>query len=137
MISVLCYVHMASAAESTPKMIKIAIKEFPPLVLDDLRGLCIDLANIICDKNNIRPKFIMYRSIPDLIVAVETGDCDIGFAGITITPEREKRVDFSQPFFESGLMIAIKNEPTSHITSIWNTALRVIGLSLLLLFVGL
>jgi polar amino acid transport system substrate-binding protein len=137
MISILCYVHIASATDSTPKTVKIAVKEFPPLVFNDLSGFCIDLVNIICEEINMHPEFIMVKSAPDLIRAVETGDCDIGFAGITITPEREKRIDFSQPYFESGLMIAVRNEPTSHILSIWSAVLKVIGLSLLLLFAGL
>jgi polar amino acid transport system substrate-binding protein len=128
---------IASAADTTPKKIKIAVKEFPPLVFKDLKGFCIDLANIISEKNNLAPEFVMYSSVPDLLGAVESGDCDMGFAGITITPEREKRVDFSQPFFESGLMIAVRNETLSQITSIGNAVLRVIGLSIVLFFVGL
>ena len=79
----------------------------------------------------------MFNSVPDLLGAVESGDCDMGFAGITITPEREKRVDFSQPFFESGLMIAVRNETIGQITSIGNAIIRVIGLSIVLFFVGL
>ena len=83
------------------------------------------------------PEFMMFNSVPDLLEAVESGECDMGFAGITITPEREKRVDFSQPFFKSGLMIAVRNEPISQITSIGNAVLRLIGLSIVLFFVGL
>jgi len=68
---------------------------------------------------------------------VESGDCHIGFAGITITPEREKRVDFSQPFFESGLTIAVRNETFDQITYVGGALVRVIGLSIALFFVGL
>ncbi len=128
---------ITSAAATAPKPIKIAVKEFPPLVFKDYKGFCIDIANIICEKNNLNPEFVMFNSVPGLLGAVESGVCDIGFAGITITPEREKRVDFSQPFFESGLMIAVRNETFSQITSIGNAVLRVIGLSIVLFFVGL
>ncbi len=128
---------IASAADTAPKPIKIAVKEFPPLVFKDFKGFCIDVANIICKKNNLRPEFVMFTSVPDLLGAVESGVCDMGFAGITITPERERRVDFSQPFFESGLMIAVRNETLSQITSIGNAVFRVIGFSIVLFFVGL
>jgi polar amino acid transport system substrate-binding protein len=137
LILVLGFIPMTSAAGTTPKKIKIAVKEFPPLVFKDLRGFCIDLANIISVRNNLVPEYVMFNRVSDLLGAVESGNCDMGFAGITITPEREKRVDFSQPFFESGLMIAVRNEPLSQITSIWNAALKVIGLSIVLFFVGL
>ena len=131
------FFSIASAADTSPRKIKIAVKEFPPLVFKDIKGFCIDLANIISKKNNLAPEFVMLSTVPDLLGAVESGDCDMGFAGITITPEREKRVDFSQPFFESGLMIAVRTETISHITSIGGAVLRVLGLSIVLFFVGL
>ena len=93
----------------------------------DFKGFCIDVANIVSEENNLDPEFVMFNSVPDLLEAVESGDCDMGFAGITITPEREKRVDFSQPFFESGLMIAVRNETLSQITSIGNALKRSAG----------
>lgn len=128
---------MAFADDMPKKRIKIAIKEFPPLVFKDYKGFCIDLANIICEKNNLRPEFVMVDTVPRLLGAVESGRCDMGFAGITITADRERTVDFSQPFFDSGLMIGIRNEPLSQITSIGTALLRVIGLSIVLFFVGL
>ena len=137
LILVAGFMPSASAADTAPQQIKIAVKEFPPLVFKDFKGFCIDIANIISEKNNLDPEFVMFNSVPDLLGAVESGDCDMGFAGITITPEREKTVDFSQPFFESGLMIAVRNEPLSQITSMGNAVLRVIGLSIVLFFVGL
>jgi ABC-type amino acid transport substrate-binding protein len=127
----------ATAVDTHPKPIKIAVKEFPPLVFKDHKGFCIDLANIICEKNRLMPEFVMVDSVPALLEAVESGRCALGFAGITITPEREKRVDFSQPFFESGLTIAVRNETISQITSIGHAVLGVIGLSIALFFVGL
>ena len=130
-------VPIPSAADTPPGKIKIAVKEFPPLVFKDLKGFCIDIATIISEKHHMHPEFVMVDSVPSLLGAVESGACDMGFAGITITPEREKRVDFSQPFFESGLMIAVRNEAFSQISFIGNTLLRVIGLSIALFFVGL
>jgi polar amino acid transport system substrate-binding protein len=137
LILLIGFTPIASAADTAPRSIKIAVKEFPPLVFSDFKGFCIDFANIICENNNLRPEFVMFNSVPDLLGAVESGNCDLGFAGITITPEREKRVDFSQPFFEPGLMIAVRNETLGQITSIGNALLRVIGFSIVLFFVGL
>ena len=127
----------ASTEDVKDKTITIAVKEFPPLVFKDIKGFCIDLAHIICERNHLTPEFVMVASVPDLLSAVESGKCDLGLAGITITPQREKRVDFSQPFFESGLMIAVRNEAFDQITFIGSALLRVIGLSIALFFVGL
>ena len=117
--------------------IKIAVKEFPPFVFKELRGFCIDMANIICEKNNLTPEFVFYKSVPDVLRAVESGQCDMNFSGITITAEREKRVDFSQPFFDSGLIVAIKSDPESKTVSTLILVLKVIGLSLFVFMVGL
>jgi polar amino acid transport system substrate-binding protein len=137
LILLLGVVPVAHTADSTPENIRIAVKEFPPLVFKDYKGFCVDFARIICEKNELDPQFVMFDSVPDLLGAVESGVCDIGFAGITITPEREKRVDFSQPFFESGLMIAVTSEALNPIAFIGNALLRVIGFSIVLFFIGL
>ncbi|MGM0535311.1 MAG: transporter substrate-binding domain-containing protein [Pseudomonadota bacterium] len=42
-----------------------------------------------------------------IIPAVQTGNVDIAIAGITITEEREEIVDFSDPYYDSGLQILV------------------------------
>ncbi|APE30875.1 hypothetical protein BOX17_07860 [Halomonas aestuarii] len=42
-----------------------------------------------------------------IIPAVQTGNVDIAIAGITITDERAEIVDFSDPYYDSGLRILI------------------------------
>jgi polar amino acid transport system substrate-binding protein len=117
--------------------IRIATKEFPPLVFTDGTGFCIDLARIFCTNNNLVPEFVFYTSVPELLMAVESGDCDMGFAGITITAEREQQVDFSQPFFDSGLAIAVKTKAISRFAHTGGALLRVFGISIILFVVGI
>jgi len=119
------------------KVVRIAVKEFPPLVLAADKGLCIDLAKLICTRHNLTPQFIMYATVPAFLEAVKKGACDLGFAGITITAEREKRLDFSQPFFDSGLMIGIRHDRTGRFAHITLAILRVLGYSLLIFLAGL
>jgi glutamine transport system substrate-binding protein len=45
-------------------------------------------------------------TLDGIIPALQAGQIDIGLAGLTITPARQKVVDFSIPYFESGLVIA-------------------------------
>ena len=42
-----------------------------------------------------------------IIPALQTGNVDIAIAGITITDEREEIVDFSDPYYDSGLRILV------------------------------
>ncbi|MGP4845561.1 transporter substrate-binding domain-containing protein [Marinobacter sp. 1Y8] len=43
-----------------------------------------------------------------IIPALQTGNVDIALAGITITEAREKIVDFSDPYYDSGLRLLVK-----------------------------
>lgn len=128
--------YYPASAESPPQ-IRIAIKEFPPFVFKELKGFCIDLARIICEKNNLTPKFVRYDSVPELLDAVASKECHLAFSGITITAEREKRLDFSQPFFDSGLSIAVRAEGSKKFTGIPKAVLKLIGYSVLILFIAL
>lgn len=42
-----------------------------------------------------------------IIPALQTGNADVAIAGITITEEREKIVDFTDPYYDSGLRILV------------------------------
>ncbi|RUM39630.1 MAG: hypothetical protein DSY70_05365 [Desulfobulbus sp.] len=125
----------ASGAEA--HNVRIAVKEFPPLVLPGMKGLCIDMARKICKRNNLIPEFVRYENVPDFLAAVKSGACDLGFAGITITADREKFVDFSQPFFDSGLQIAVHLNQSERMTYFTRAVLRVLGLSLSVFLLGL
>ena len=124
-------------AQDKTHSIKIAVKEFPPFVFKDLRGFAIDMARIICERNGIEPEFVYYETVPEVLKAVEMGTCDINFSGITITAEREKRVDFSHPFFDSGLIVAIKKDPDNRSLDLILKTLKMIGYSLVIFLIGL
>ena len=124
-------------AQPISEAIRIAVKEFPPFVFKDGKGFCIDMAKAICDRNGLIPEFVFYDSVQEVLNAVESGDCDINFSGLTITAEREKRVDFSHPFFDSGLIVAVKKDPDTRIHDLILKILRVIGYSMVIFAIGL
>lgn len=45
-----------------------------------------------------------------IIPAVQTGNVDLAIAGITITDERQQIVDFSDPYYDSGLRILVADD---------------------------
>lgn len=47
-----------------------------------------------------------------LIPALRTGAIDVAIAGITINSEREKIIDFTHPYFDSGLLVMVRSERT-------------------------
>ncbi|MDK2873561.1 MAG: glutamine transport system substrate-binding protein [Desulfomicrobiaceae bacterium] len=47
-----------------------------------------------------------------IIPGLQSGQLDVGIAGITIKPERAKVVDFSDPYYNAGLLILVRAEAT-------------------------
>ena len=45
-----------------------------------------------------------------LIPSLQTRIIDVTAAAMTITPERVKRIDFSEPYYQSGLVILVKKD---------------------------
>lgn len=43
-----------------------------------------------------------------ILPGLESGKADVGMAGISITPDRAKNVLFSDPYYQSGLMILVR-----------------------------
>ncbi|MBO0466235.1 amino acid ABC transporter substrate-binding protein/permease [Enterococcus plantarum] len=70
-------------------------------------GIDVDLVQRIAELQDfdIEFKFIGFSSA---VQAVESGQADAMIAGMTITDEREKSFDFSTPYFNSGIQIAVK-----------------------------
>ena len=48
-----------------------------------------------------------------LIPALEGGNIDMIVSGMSITPERSAKVNFSKPYYKSGLSIVVKAENTA------------------------
>ena len=50
------------------------------------------------------------RKFTDLLAGLEDGSLDVGVTAITVTAERESVMDFTHPFFITGLAIAVPSE---------------------------
>lgn len=92
------------------KRLRVAVKAIPPFVYTDQlspTGFSIDLWNAIAATVDVSTEFVVMKSVGDIIDAVEAGRADAGIAAITINAEREARIDFSHPYYRSGLRIGV------------------------------
>lgn len=67
-------------------------------------GFDVDIVDLVADKLGVKQDIVDVRF--DSIksgAAMSGGTCDIGNGGMTITPEREKNIDFSDPYFDEVL----------------------------------
>ena len=83
-----------------------------------VEGYCADLAFAIChDKLNVSYKFLIETKYggeaqggvwDGIVGALTNRDADLAIASLTLTAARQKVVDFSVPFIQSGVSIMIR-----------------------------
>ena len=73
-------------------------------------GFSIELWDRIAQKLGVSYEIHWLKSVTELIDAVKAKRADVAIAAISITSEREKVVDFTTPFYESGLAILTRAE---------------------------
>jgi len=61
-------------------------------------GLEYDLANLFAKRLGVELKIVVPENFSDILSMVEQGDADIAAAGLTITPERQRRVRFGPSY---------------------------------------
>ena len=107
---------------------------------DQITGFSIDLMRAIADQIGHEVMFEPNTRFGDMLSAVRSERVDGAIANISITAERERTMDFSQPIFGSGIKIMIPNEGSgASIFSLftWDIALVVLRGLALLFFGGL
>lgn len=68
-------------------------------------GFSIDLLNAAAAELGLEVKYDRKDSFGDMLTAVQSGQADGAIANISITAERERLMDFSQPIFGSGVQV--------------------------------
>ena len=95
------------------KALRVAIKRLEPFVIyEDRRytGFSIDLWEKIANEMGIKYDLYGVNTTAKLLDEVKRGAADVAIAGIGITSKREQDLDFSHPFFESGLQIMVSGD---------------------------
>ena len=85
---------------------------FPPYEYydgQDVIGIDADIAKAIADKMGLELK-IEDMEFDSIITAVSTGKADLGLAGMTVTPDRQKNVDFSDTYANGVQVIIVKED---------------------------
>ncbi len=111
------------AASSTRAPISVGIKVAPPFVIkhDDgtYGGISIELWRRIATDLHLRYR-LHETDLQGLLDKTQAGQYDVGIGAITVTAARENLLDFSHPFYTTGLGIAV---PLQHRTA-WLEVLR-------------
>jgi polar amino acid transport system substrate-binding protein len=110
-LALLAFCVPGSSGQGSVSKLRVATRVVPPMVVEDkgaLRGFSIDLWNSISARLNRETEYIVMSDVSELLDAVGDGRADLGIAAISITSERERRFDFSQPILNAGLQILVR-----------------------------
>jgi polar amino acid transport system substrate-binding protein len=125
------------------KTLRVAVKPIAPFVLKqgaEWTGFSIDLWNALAQSLKVDTVWVEVNTVGDQLQAVKGGNADAAIAAITITRERENIVDFTQPYFDSGLQILVHAQGGNRFLDVfdsipWRTIATLLGVFILLMFV--
>ncbi len=110
--------------ESPSRTVRVATKELEPFVIiddsapDGLRGFSIDIWNEIADRLGFQTEWVELATVGEIVESARAGETDAAIAGISMTPDREVVIDFTHPYFDSGLQIVTRSGQDASVFSI-------------------
>ena len=104
-----CCLSFSIKAQYMEGVYIVDVDKIPPNVIIDggvVTGFDIDIWESVAYEMGLKFK---YREVPfnQIIEDLKTGSADVGVAAITINEKREKEIDFSHHYMDSGLRIAV------------------------------
>ncbi len=104
------------------RKLTVGTRHVPPFAIKQADGswdgIGIELWREIAAENDWQYE-LRELELPELLEATEQGELDAAVAAVTVTAEREKLMDFSHPYYSSGLGIAVRKAYRHH----WLTSL--------------
>lgn len=102
-----------AALAQTRDDLSMATVHRPPFAIvegGEVSGFSIDLMRAIGEEMGRTVTFVPQASFGDMLEQVRSERVDGAIANISITTEREREMDFSQPIFAAGIKILLPNE---------------------------
>ena len=115
-----------------PKVLRVGTEptfapfEFQKEGSKEFDGFDMDLIRAIGKQLNMKVE-ILNMGFDALIPALNAGNIDVAAAGMSITPDRQKAVDMSDPYYVSGLVVVVNkdNEAVKSVNDLGNKGIAV------------
>lgn len=128
--------------------VRVGLKYAPPFVLEDERGgwtgLSVELWEAVAACLGVKYLYFEYATTDELLDAVSKGEVDAGVSALSVTSEREQRVDFTHVYHVGSLGALVpKRSSENAVTgivrrlsrpSVAGTALALLGATLLVAY---
>lgn len=105
-------------AHAEPRAVTVATYDLEPFVItegDVKYGFTIDLLNEIAKRTGWIYTYRDTGSVQGILESVADGESDLGACNISITADREKRFNFTQPIIAAGLQIIVPASSTERV----------------------
>lgn len=123
MLLILALFISACGTDKTPdkkaekeKVYKVGVDvTYPPFEFkegNEYKGIDIELINAIAKNQGFKIE-LSPMDFGGIIPAMQANQLDVAIAGMSITDDRKKVVDFSTPYFDAGLTVVVKNDNSS------------------------
>jgi polar amino acid transport system substrate-binding protein len=98
-------------APDTSETVGVAVHELEPFVMrtssGELAGFSVDLWNEVAKRLGWTTEYIEADDVQGQLAAVADGRADVAVGAISLTSQRERSFDFSQPTLDAGLQIIV------------------------------
>jgi len=104
------FAQALEAPATEPQKLRVVTRNLEPFSFEqDKRrvGFAAELWDNVAREAGFEYEVAVTDTAKNIIADVQSKKADVGVGAISITAEREKIIDFSQPFYESGLDILI------------------------------
>lgn len=118
--SLLCVAPAAMAQDL--RVVTVTREPFSHLEAGQDVGFSLELWAAIADELGLTYRIDRVATFPEMLSAVENDEADVAAANISITADRETRMDFSQPIFASGLRVMVPADSSG--TGLWSILLK-------------
>ena len=112
---------LITATPAAGPPLRVAVKPVPPFVMQDgesWTGFSIDLWRAVAQRRAWTYAWVGLDTVDQQLDAVRTGTADVSIAAISVTSERELSVDFSYPYFTSGLQLMVDVDQPSFLNTL-------------------
>ncbi len=123
---------------------RVGVSPFTPFVMfkdKEIKGYSIDLWKLVAEELGVDYQFVKSGGVSEKMENLTDRRIDVAIGGITITEERERRIDFTHSYFHTGLGILVQKRSSASVGQLLRTfltkkRLTIIGSFLLLVFMA-
>lgn len=94
--------------------LRVGVHDSPPFVMEKdggYGGMAIDLWELVAGDLGYNYEYQEYDTVREMIDATAAGEIDVAVSNLTITEARAARIEFTQPWYDSGLRIMVSDHP--------------------------